>query len=129
MNVHPYYVYVHDLVKGVEDLRTTVQTALELEKRVRGTTAGFNTPTFVVRRARRRRQARVHSYEYYDRDSGISVYTPSTSSRPTQARSVSTEMDRPPHLTPMNRTTLAFALYFDDDTGAPDLTPEPDSDR
>ena len=25
--VHPYYVYVHDLVKGVEDLRTTLQTA------------------------------------------------------------------------------------------------------
>ena len=23
VNVHPYYVYVHDLVKGVEDLRTT----------------------------------------------------------------------------------------------------------
>jgi lysine 2,3-aminomutase len=46
--VHPYYVYVHDLVKGVEDLRTTVQTAIELEKQVRGSTAGFNTPTFVV---------------------------------------------------------------------------------
>jgi lysine 2,3-aminomutase len=29
-NVHPYYVYVHDLVRGVEDLRTTVQTAVEL---------------------------------------------------------------------------------------------------
>ena len=26
VNVHPYYVYVHDLVKGVEDLRTTLQT-------------------------------------------------------------------------------------------------------
>ena len=24
VNVHPYYVYVHDLVKGVEDLRTTL---------------------------------------------------------------------------------------------------------
>nr|HPH67735.1 KamA family radical SAM protein [Kofleriaceae bacterium] len=46
--VHPYYVYVHDLVKGVEDLRTTLQTALDIEKAVRGTTAGFHTPTFVV---------------------------------------------------------------------------------
>jgi lysine 2,3-aminomutase len=48
LNVHAYYVYVHDLVKGVEDLRTTVGTAIELEKQVRGLTAGFNTPTFVV---------------------------------------------------------------------------------
>jgi lysine 2,3-aminomutase len=46
-NVHPYYVYVHDMVSGVEDLRTTLQTALDLEKRVRGDTAGFNTPSFV----------------------------------------------------------------------------------
>ena len=35
-NVQPYYVYMHDLVKGVEDLRTTIQTGVELEKRVRG---------------------------------------------------------------------------------------------
>jgi len=33
--VQPYYVYVHDLVKGVEDLRTTLQTALDIEKAVR----------------------------------------------------------------------------------------------
>ncbi|MBV9102209.1 MAG: KamA family radical SAM protein, partial [Candidatus Eremiobacteraeota bacterium] len=25
INVHPYYVYMHDMVRGVEDLRTTVQ--------------------------------------------------------------------------------------------------------
>ena len=48
VNVQPYYVYVHDLVKGVEELRTTVETAAMLEKSVRGTTAGVNTPTFVV---------------------------------------------------------------------------------
>ncbi|MFP5500920.1 MAG: KamA family radical SAM protein, partial [Candidatus Sericytochromatia bacterium] len=47
VNVHPYYVYMHDLVKGVEDLRTTLQTAMEIEKYVRGSTAGFNTPIFV----------------------------------------------------------------------------------
>src|SRR5438477_9377586 len=48
INVHPYYVYLHDLVKGVEDLRTPLDTALSIEKHVRGSTAGFNTPTFVV---------------------------------------------------------------------------------
>jgi hypothetical protein len=46
INVHPYYVYMHDLVKGVEDLRTSVDTALFIEKHVRGSTAGFNTPTW-----------------------------------------------------------------------------------
>ena len=47
INVHPYYVYMHDLVKGVEDLRTTVQTSVDIEKFVRGSTAGFNTPLFI----------------------------------------------------------------------------------
>jgi lysine 2,3-aminomutase len=75
LNVHPYYVYVHDLVKGVEDLRTTLQTAIDLEKHVRGITAGFNTPTFVVDAPGGGGKRDAHSYEYYDRSTGISVYT------------------------------------------------------
>lgn len=75
INVHPYYVYVHDMVKGAEDMRTTVQTALDLEKYVRGTTAGFNTPTFVVDAPGGGGKRNAHSYEHYDRETGISVYT------------------------------------------------------
>ncbi|MCS6915741.1 MAG: KamA family radical SAM protein [Myxococcales bacterium] len=75
INVHPYYVYQHDLVKGVEDLRTTLQTALDLEKQVRGATAGFNTPTFVVDTPGGGGKRDAHSYEFYDRTTGISVYT------------------------------------------------------
>ncbi len=74
-NVQPYYVYVHDLVKGVEDLRTTVQTALDIEKHVRGDTAGFNTPTFVCDAPGGGGKRNVHSYEHYDRTTGIAVYT------------------------------------------------------
>jgi lysine 2,3-aminomutase len=74
INVHPYYVYVHDLVKGVEDLRTSVDTALHIEKHVRGSTAGFNTPVFVVDAPGGGGKRDAHSYEYYDRDTGISVY-------------------------------------------------------
>ena len=74
VNVHPYYVYVHDLVSGVEDLRTTVDTAIHIEKHVRGSTAGFNTPTFVVDAPGGGGKRDAHSYEYYDRDTGISVY-------------------------------------------------------
>ena len=75
VNVHPYYVYVHDLVKGVEDLRTSVDTALHIEKHVRGSTAGFNTPVFVVDAPGGGGKRDAHSYEFYDRDTGVSVYT------------------------------------------------------
>lgn len=75
LNVHPYYVYVHDLVKGVEDLRTSVATAEVLEKHMRGCTAGFNTPTFVVDAPGGGGKRDVHSYEHYDRTTGVSVYT------------------------------------------------------
>jgi lysine 2,3-aminomutase len=81
INVHPYYVYVHDLVKGVEDLRTTLQTAIDIEKYVRGATAGFNTPTLVVDAPGGGGKRDAHSYEHYDRTTGISVYTSPAVSR------------------------------------------------
>ncbi len=74
LNVHAYYVYVHDLVKGVEDLRTTVGTAVEIEKQVRGLTAGFNTPTFVVDAPGGGGKRDVHSFEHYNPETGVSVY-------------------------------------------------------
>jgi lysine 2,3-aminomutase len=75
INVHPYYVYMHDLVKGVEDLRTSIQTAIDIEKHVRGATAGFNTPTFICDAPGGGGKRDVHSFEYYDRENGIAVYT------------------------------------------------------
>ncbi len=75
LNVHPYYVYMHDLVKGVEDLRTTIQTAIDVEKYVRGSTAGFNTPTFVCDAPGGGGKRDVHSFDYYDRENGIAVYS------------------------------------------------------
>lgn len=74
VNVQPYYVYVHDMVKGVEELRTTVDTAINLEKNVRGVTAGFNTPVFVVDAPGGGGKRDVHSFEHYDRTTGVSVY-------------------------------------------------------
>ena len=75
VNVQPYYVYVHDMVVGVEELRTTVDTAVSLEKNVRGVTAGFNTPVFVVDAPGGGGKRDCHSFEYYDRVTGVSVYT------------------------------------------------------
>ena len=48
INVQPYYMFLHDMVKGVEELRTTLTVAQELEKETRGVTAGFHVPQFVV---------------------------------------------------------------------------------
>ena len=66
---------MHDLVKGVEDLRTTLQTGLEIEKGIRGATAGFNTPTLVVDAPGGGGKRDAHSYEHYDRTTGVSVFT------------------------------------------------------
>lgn len=74
-NVQPYYVYAHDLVRGVEDLRTSIQTVCDIEKRVRGDVAGFNTPTFVCDAPGGGGKRQIHSFEHYDRGTGISVYT------------------------------------------------------
>ncbi len=81
IGVKPYYVFLHDMVRGVEDLRTTLQTALDLEKRIRGITAGYNTPNFVLDTMGGGGKRNVHSYEHYDPSTGIAVYT-SPSVRP-----------------------------------------------
>ncbi len=75
VNVHPYYVYMHDMVKGVEELRTTIQTSVDIEKFVRGATAGFNTPLFICDAPGGGGKRDIHSFDYYDRENGICVYT------------------------------------------------------
>jgi lysine 2,3-aminomutase len=75
MNIQPYYVYMHDMVPGCEHLRTTLRAGVELEKAVRGTTAGFNIPTFVCDLPGGGGKRHVASYEYYDEENGISVWS------------------------------------------------------
>ncbi|MBX3419717.1 MAG: KamA family radical SAM protein [Pirellulaceae bacterium] len=75
MNIQPYYVYIHDMVPGCEHLRTTLWDGVQLEKNVRGTTAGFNTPTFVCDAPGGGGKRHVASYEYYDRENGISAWS------------------------------------------------------
>jgi len=74
MNVQPYYVYQHDMVRGVEDLRTRLADSADLERRVRGETAGFNTPTFVTDVPGGGGKRDLHSYDHYDETTGVSVY-------------------------------------------------------
>ncbi|MEC7276775.1 MAG: KamA family radical SAM protein [Bdellovibrionota bacterium] len=74
LNIQPYYVYMHDMVPGCEHFRTSLREGIELEKAVRGTTAGFNTPTFVCDLPGGGGKRHVASYEYYDEENGISVW-------------------------------------------------------
>ena len=75
INVQPYYVYVHDLTAGTEDMRTSVKTAMKVEKQVRGVTAGFNTPLFVVDAPGGGGKRDVHSCDWYDETTGVSVWS------------------------------------------------------
>lgn len=74
MNIQPYYVYIHDMVPGCEHLRTTLGEGIEMEKQVRGVTAGFNTPTFVCDAPGGGGKRHVASHEHYDQENGISVW-------------------------------------------------------
>jgi lysine 2,3-aminomutase len=73
VNIHPYYAYICDMVKGTEHFRIPIHEAQALEKAVRGSTAGFNTPLFIVDTPAGKRD--VHSPESYDRDLGIATFT------------------------------------------------------
>ena len=74
VNVQPYYVFLHDMVKGVEELRTSLAAAQRLEKETRGVTAGFHMPNFVVDTMGGGGKRHVHSHEFYDRELGIAVF-------------------------------------------------------
>ncbi|MGX5832406.1 KamA family radical SAM protein [Mesorhizobium sp. 43Arga] len=83
MHIQPYYVYTCDLVDGIEHMRCSIRTACEIEKALRGITAGYNTPLFVVDTPGGGGKRDVHSFEHYDNWTGIAVYR-SPSVRPDQ---------------------------------------------
>lgn len=72
VNIHPYYVYLCDMVKGSEHFRVALKKAQQLEKEVRGITAGFNTPLFIVDTPAGKRD--VHSVEFYNGTYGVSSF-------------------------------------------------------
>lgn len=73
-NITPYYVYQGDMVKGVEDLRTPLQTILNLECQLRGSIAGFMMPSFVVDLPGGGGKRLAASYKTYDRQTGKSTF-------------------------------------------------------
>ena len=75
LNIRPYYQYIGDMILGAEDLRTSVKETKVLEKNVRGVVSGHNTPTFVLDAPGGGGKRDIHSHEYYDEETGISVYS------------------------------------------------------
>ncbi|KAH7410961.1 hypothetical protein BKA64DRAFT_570006 [Cadophora sp. MPI-SDFR-AT-0126] len=73
-NILPYYVYAGDMVKGVEDLRTPLQSILDLECQLRGSIAGFLMPQFVVDLPGGGGKRLASSYRTYDRKTGVSTF-------------------------------------------------------
>lgn len=74
INIQPYYVYLHDMVKGLESLRTPLWKFIEIEEKVRGITAGFNTPTFVVDLPKGGGKRNAWSFRNYNRKTGVSTF-------------------------------------------------------
>ncbi|KAK1781095.1 hypothetical protein QBC45DRAFT_406740 [Copromyces sp. CBS 386.78] len=73
-NITPYYVYQCDMVERVEHLRTPLQTILDLEAKIRGSIAGFMTPSFVVDLPGGGGKRLACSYQNYDRETGVSTF-------------------------------------------------------
>ncbi len=61
-------------MKGVEDMRTTLQTCLDLETQIRGSIAGFLMPQFVVDLPGGGGKRLAASYRSYDRNTGVSTF-------------------------------------------------------
>lgn len=62
------------MVRGVEHLRTPLQTMLDLETQITGFTAGFNVPKFIVDLPGGGGKRSASTYLSYDKKSGISTY-------------------------------------------------------
>lgn len=74
VNIQPYYIYACDMVQSIEHYRVPVHKIQEFEREVRGATAGFNTPLFVIDAPGGGGKRDVHSYEYRNEKYGIIGY-------------------------------------------------------
>lgn len=67
-------MYICDLVKGVEHLRTPLRTLLNLDKELRGTLTGFMMPDFVVDLPGGGGKRLAHTFETYNEKTGVSTW-------------------------------------------------------
>jgi hypothetical protein len=71
INIQPYYVYNCDMVISNEHFRISIPEMQHLEREVRGSTDGFNTPLFIVDTPGGGGKRDVHSYENRNEEYGM----------------------------------------------------------
>jgi lysine 2,3-aminomutase len=71
-NIFPYYIYMHDLVKGCENLRVPLHEALALEEQLYGSTAGYLLPKMVCDLPGGGGKVPIRAFQDYQKKSGIS---------------------------------------------------------
>lgn len=69
-----YYVFQCDMTRGIEDMRTPLHEILQLEASIRGSTAGFMTPNFVVNLPGGGGKRLACSYKSYNKSTGRSTF-------------------------------------------------------
>lgn len=62
------------MVRGLEDLRTPLHEIMNLESQIRGTIAGFMTPSFIVDLPGGGGKRLAGSFETYDRATGKATF-------------------------------------------------------
>ncbi len=73
--VKPYYLYQCDLIAGSAHLRTSVRKGIQIMEKLRGHTTGYAVPNYVIDAPGGGGKRDAHSYEHYDRTTGISGFT------------------------------------------------------
>ena len=75
IQIHPYYIFIPDIVKDSEWFRLPLSAALSLQRELIGLTSGFNTPRFVIDLPGGGGKRPIDAFVSYDPISGISVYS------------------------------------------------------
>jgi len=78
LRCRPYYLYSCDQSQGLGHFRVPVQAGLDILETLWGHTSGFAIPVFVVDAPGGGGKRDAWSFEHYDRQTGISVYTAPT---------------------------------------------------
>lgn len=74
LQIEPYYVFIPDMVPGIEHLRVTLDKALAMEQQLREKMADYLLPTFACDLPTGGGKRKIEQYDYYDRETGISVW-------------------------------------------------------
>jgi lysine 2,3-aminomutase len=74
LQIEPYYVFIPDMVPGIEHLRTTLREGVAMEQALRKRMAGYQLPTFSCDLPTGGGKKQITHYDYYNPETGVSVW-------------------------------------------------------